>query len=212
MNTIKTIQLVTLLVFFIGFTSCSSDDDASSNLLEVETEVVSNLYAPQEGGQGQPVSGNFTKFSFSTGLVTTSETEWDIAFRGTTIIVNGGTSAGTTDEPERTGEAAVYFTNGTMASVTTVDTSLLTQDSAEGYAITTGSDNGWYTYAGPPTHLINPIAGRIFIFKTIDGRYAKVEFLSYYENAPAEPDAFVDATPYYTFNYVYNPNEGVTTF
>ena len=39
-----------------------------------------------------------------------------------------------------------------------------------------------------------------------DGKYAKVEILSYYENATENPDAFVDATPYYTFNYVYQPN------
>ncbi|MDO1499584.1 hypothetical protein Q2T40_05290 [Winogradskyella maritima] len=38
-----------------------------------------------------------------------------------------------------------------------------------------------------------------------------MEIISYYENAPAAPDAFVDATPYYTFNYVYNPNEGDTS-
>ena len=181
-------------------------------MLDLEAETVLNLYAPQEGGQGEPVSGDFTKFDFSTGSTTTSETEWDIAFRGTTIIVNGGVSSGTTDEPERNGDAAVYSVTGTMSSVTTVDTSLFNQDSAEGYAITTGSGNGWYTYAGPPTHLINPIAGKIFVFKTFDGKYAKVEFLSYYENAPENPDAFADATPYYTFNFVYQPNEGETSF
>ncbi len=213
MRTLKSIQLLALLALCIGFTACSSDDDnGSNNLLDIETETVTNLYAPQEGGQGQPVSGDFTKFDFETGLITTNETEWDIAFRGTTIIVNGGVSAGTTDEPERTGIAAVYEVSGTMASVADVDTTLFTQDSAEGYAITTGSGNGWYTYAGPPTHLITPIAGKIFVFKTNEGKYAKVEFLSYYEDAPENPDAFADATPYYTFNYVFQPNEGVTTF
>jgi hypothetical protein len=208
----KTVKFLTLLVLFISFTSCSNDDDSTIPLLEIESEMVSNLHAPQSGGQGQPVSGAFTKFNFSTGEITTSDTEWDIAFRGTSIIVNGGVTLGTTDEPERTGEAGVYIANGTMSSVTSIDESLLEQDSDVGYAITTGSGNGWYTYAGPPTHLITPIPGKIFVFKTANGRYAKVEFLSYYENAPTNPNAFVDATPYYTFNYVYQPNLGVLTF
>jgi len=207
MNTFK---FLTLVALFIGFSSCSDDD--TPTVLDIESKTISNLHAPQSGGQGQPTSGAFTKFNFETGEITTSETEWDIAFRGTSIIVNGGETLGTTDEPARTGNAAVYIANGTIASITEVDTSLFTQDSNTGYAIITGSGNGWYTYAGPPTHLINPTPGKILVFKTNNGLYAKVEILSYYENAPDSPDAFTDATPYYTFSYVYQPNEGVTTF
>jgi hypothetical protein len=211
MNTLKSIQFLTIFALFISFTSCDDDDDTTP-LLAVETELVSNLHAPQSGGQGQPISGVFSKFDFSTGTTTTSDTDWDIAFRGTSIIINGGVSLGTTDEPIRTSEAAVYISSGTMASITDVDSSLFIQDSNSGYAITTGSGNGWYTYAGPPTHLITPTPGKILVFKTRDGKYAKVEILSYYQNAPANPDAFVDATPYFTFNYAYQPNAGVTTF
>ena len=111
-----------------------------------------------------------------------------------------------------TGQAAAYIASGTMGSITDVDTSLFVQDSDTGYAITTGSGNGWYTYSGPPAHLITPIPGKVLVFKTRDGKYAKVEILSYYENAPANPDISVHATPYYTFNYVYQPNADVTTF
>lgn len=209
MNTFK---FLTLAVLFIGFTSCSNDDDSSAPQLEVESETISNLYAPQQGGQGQPTSGAFTKFDFATGQTTTSETDWDIAFRGTSIIVNGGVTFGTIDEPARTGDAGVYIANGTMQTVTEVSVNSFIQDSETGYAIATGSENGWYVYVGPPSHLINPIPGKVLVFRTRDGKYAKVEILSYYENAPENPDAFVDATPYYTFNYVYQPNEGITTF
>ena len=45
-----------------------------------------------------------------------------------------------------------------------------------------------------------------------DGKYAKVEILSYYQGAPDSPDAFTDQSRYYTFNYVYQPNSGETTF
>ena len=207
----KTINYFLSIILFAGFSSCSSDDDNNSTLLEVESELVSNLYAPQEGGQGQPVSGAFTKFDFESGQVTTSDTEWDIAFRGTSIIVNGGVSLGTTDEPDRTGEAAAYIANGTMSSVTEVNTVSFVQDSASGYAIPSGSGNGWYLYDSD-NFLIVPISGKILVFRTRDGRYAKMEILSYYKDAPSNPDAMVDEGRFYTFNYVFQPNEDQLTF
>lgn len=210
----KTIQFLTVIALFIGFTSCNDTDNP---LLEIETDTISNLYAIEKGGRDQqgnllPVSGDFTKFDFETGKITTSETDWDIAFRGTSIIINGGASKETLDEPTRTGNAAIYIANATMASVTEVTNSLFTQDSATGYAIATGSGNGWYTYAGAPTHLINPTAGKIIVIKTRNGNYAKIEILSYYKDAPENPDAYTDLDQYYTFNYVYQPNNGATVF
>jgi hypothetical protein len=210
MKTIKLLPLLALLLF--AFTSCSDDDDAPQ-LLQVESQQVSNLFAPQVGGQGpmSPISGDFTKFSFAIGTTTTSQTDWDIAFRGSKIIVNGGVSQNTADEPARNGTASGYVTLNTFAEVTTVDPELLVQDTADELAIPFGSDNGWYNY-NFTLNLITPLAGRVLVFKTTDGRYVKVEILSYYENAPANPDPNVDAGRYYTFNYVYQPNEGVTTF
>jgi len=202
----KTIKLITLIAIFIGFSSCSSSDD-DPVILQVESESILNLHAPQLGGQGAPVSGVFTKFDFATGTTTTSATEWDIAFRGTTIIINGGVSYGATDEPERTGEAAAYLATGTMAGISSVNPSFLEQDSVNGYVL-----SAWYAYAGPPTHLISPVPGKIIIIKTRDGKFAKMEILSYYKDAPENPDAYVDEERYFTFNYVYQPNAGMTSF
>ena len=214
----KNYQLLTLLTLFIAFTSCSSDDD-TPELLDIESRTVSNLFAPQEGGidpvsgQPLPVSGEFTKFDFTSGEITTSATEWDIAFRGSAIIVNGGVSRGTTDEPERTGDAATYIVTSTFAEVTTVDQSLFEQDSAESYAIVTGSGNGWYTY-NPFNNTIAPTPGKVLVFRTRNNTYAKVEILSYYKDAPAEitPEIAANDARYYTFNYVFQPNEGELTF
>lgn len=204
----STIKSLSLAILLIGFASCSDDDDLTPQQA-TESETVSNLYAPQSGGQGsgEEISGAFTKFSFSTGQTTTSETEWDIAFRGTSIIVNGGASLGTNDEPSRSGIAAGYLASSTLSGVSEVNTSLLAQDTQDGYVI-----NDWYTYSGPPNHLITPTPGKVIVVKTHDGKYAKLEILSYYKDAPDQPDAFVDESRYYTFNYVYQPNEGVTTF
>ncbi|NER12618.1 hypothetical protein GWK08_04140 [Leptobacterium flavescens] len=207
----RTSKFLILMAITAGFISCSSDDDGP-DLQPVQSQTVSNLHAPQQGGQGQPVSGEFSKFDFDTGQATTSDTDWDIAFRGTTIIVNGGVSQGTTDEPGRTSEAAAYIATGTMESITSVDTGLFTQDSASELAIPSGSDNGWYNYSGPPNFLITPLAGKILVFRTSEGRYAKVEILSYYKDAPANPDATTNESRYYTFNFVYQPNNNVTDF
>ena len=205
----KKIKFITVGIIILFSFSCEDDNNIGIDTVSITVE---DLYAPQEGNQGQSISGPFTKFNFEDGVQTESETNWDIGFRGTSIIVNGGVSLGTDDEPERNGNAAAYIFEGTMDEMQIVDTSLLTQDSESGYAIPTGSGNGWYTYSGSPTFLISPTPGKILVFRTHDNRYAKVEILSYYLGAPENPNAFTDPSRYYTFNYVYQPNQGATTF
>jgi hypothetical protein len=191
--------------------SCSDDDDIAP-LAEVESTTFENLHAPQEGGRGEPISGAFTKFDFETGQITDSDTEWDIAFRGTTIAVNGGAETGTIDEPARTADASIAIVNGTFEDITEIpeDTSF-NQDSQDGFVIPSGSGNGWYNYDFT-TNILNPIPGKILLVETTDGRYAKVEILSYYEDAPSDVDPSEDESRYYTFRYAYNPNEGQVTF
>ena len=204
----KKIKFFTIYIILLFTFSCEDDNNIGINTVSITIE---DLYAPQEGGQGQSISGPFTKFNFEDGIQTESETNWDIGFRGTSIIVNGGASLGTDDEPERNGNAAAYIFDGTMDEMQIVDTSLLIQDSESGYAIPTGSGNGWYNYDFT-THVISPTAGKILVFRTHNNRYAIVEILSYYLGAPENPNGLTDPSRYYTFNYVYQPNEGATTF
>ncbi|MFD0796963.1 IPT/TIG domain-containing protein [Maribacter chungangensis] len=199
-----------------GAVSVSVDGTAKTTatnftvLSELISATAENIPAPQTGGQGQPVGGPFTKFSFETGAVTDSDTEWDIAFRGTTIAVNGGTVTGTAEEPARTGNAAAAIVDGIFADVLSVEGMTFAQDADTAFAIPTGSDNGWYNY-NFMTNLVVPIPGKILVFRTHDDKVAKVEILSYYKDAPANPDGFADESRFYTFNYVYNPNEGETS-
>jgi len=200
---------LSLLALFIFTASCSSDDDKKEETPAVVTTKVSNLAAPQTGGQGQPVGGAFTKFSFSQNKIVT-DNSWDVAFRGTTIIVNGGAKIGINDEPERTGTGAASIVSGTFASVTAFPAaSTFAQDGATVYAIPTGSGKGWYSY-NAETHIISPIAGKVFVIKTHDGKYAKFEILSYYKDAPAAPTE-TSVSPFYTFNFAYQANS-TTTF
>lgn len=197
--------------FFISIAGACSGDGEGDVLTEVESTTFENLFAPQEGGQGEPTSGEFTKFDFETGSVTTSGTDWDIAFRGSTIAVNGGTETGTVDEPLRASDAGVLILTGTFSEIAAVPANAsFAQDSPEGFAIPTGSGNGWYNYDFA-TNILSPIPGKIFVIKTSEGKYAKVEILSYYKDAPASPNS-EDEPRYYTFRYSYNPNDGQTTF
>lgn len=205
----KTINVLSLIVLVISLTACSNNDDAP--LLEVTSETFSNLKATQSADYSTnppTITGDYIKFSFETGAVTTGN-DWDIAFRGSTIIVNGG-EATATDQPARTSSAGVYIATGTLASITEVNTTLFKTDSAtNGLAIPTGSGNGWYNYDST-THIISPIAGKVIVVKTNTGHYAKLEILSYYENS--QPNESLSNSQFYTFNYVYQPNDGVNTF
>ena len=57
------------------------------------------------------------------------------------------------------------------------------------------------------TNLVTPIPGKVIVFKTRNGNYAKIEILSYYKDQDNTQDS-----RYYTFNYIYNPNTGDTSF
>ncbi|MEO7975696.1 HmuY family protein [Flavobacterium sp.] len=203
---------LSLLALVIFTASCSSDDDKNTTPPAVVTTKVSDLPAPQTGGgQAGPASGEFTKFSFSENKIVTTD-KWDIAFRGTVIIINGGVkyNAEDTGEPARTGSGAVSIVSGVFANVTTFPSSAtFNQDAASVYAFPASGENAWYTY-NDATHLISAKAGKVFVVKTHDGKYAKFEILSYYKDAPANPDPLAAASKYYTFNFAYQANSSTT--
>lgn len=191
------------------------DKDGNPTVTQpVRSATVRNLPADPTTGvdptTGQPLgtTGKFTLVNLRDSAIvanTDSATnQWDVGFRGTTLIVNGGAI--------RTGQGGAYIHTGTFEELTTVPTSAtFAQDqSATNLAIPTGSGRGWYNY-NQPANLITPIPGRVLVIRTGDGKYAKMEILSYYEGAPAQPNATIHQQRYYTFRYVYQPN-GSTQF
>jgi hypothetical protein len=187
--------------------ACSNDDNTPT-VTPVQAQTVTNLPADPTTGvnpiTGQPLgtTGKFTLYNLrdnkTVANTDSASNSWDIGFRGTTIIVNGGAI--------RSGQGGAYVHTGTFEELTTLPTSAtFAQDqSATALAIPTGSGAGWYNY-NASNNIISPIPGRVLVIRTGNGKYAKLEILSYYENAPATPSA-TSRSRFFTFRYAYQPD------
>ncbi len=193
------------------FASC---EKSSNNDIIIEEDVITfvelNASQYEVNILDSLVIGKFQKFSFSEGD-TVNHDNWDVAFSGTTIIVNGGDSYNV-NQPERTGNAAVYIATGVLSDIKTVDINKLEQDNASGPAIIDDlgiSSEGWASY-DMSTHILSPMPGRILVFRTHDNKYAKMEILYFYDSPDPQPFEG-DYGGFYTFNYVCQLN-GSTNF
>lgn len=179
---------VLLLSFFV-LSSCSKDDKvtpAPPPVVTLQSKAAINIDGDAAG------KDVYTLYSLAENKVIpnsdSATTKWDIGFKATTVIVNGGSSG-----PGK-GEGQV---------VTGVYKNLL-EAPAAGYktdAAATKAITGWYSY-NMDTHIITPITGAIIVLKTAAGNYAKLEVTSYYKNSPATPDDKSERR-YYNFRYVY---------
>ncbi|MDA0875483.1 MAG: HmuY family protein [Bacteroidetes bacterium] len=184
-------------------TACdSSDPDAGGSPVvaqraaDIPSDPITGI-----GSDGRPVGQNaYTFFSLRSGQIVaradSATTGWDLAFKGTTILINGGTSG--------PGNGAAQVMEGLFDEVNEAPADGWTQDGANGYAIPTGSGNGWYSY-NPATQTVLPLPGRVLVIRTADGRFAKVSMVSYYQGAPATPIGESTAR-YLTFDYVFQPD------
>jgi hypothetical protein len=197
-----------LSLFILFFTSC--EKSIEQNMIDENVINFVELNASQYDVNilDSLVIGKFEKFSFSEGD-TVSHDNWDVAFSGTTIIINGGESY-EQDQPNRVGDAAVYIATGIMSDVRTVDVSKFSQDDTTGPAIIDDlgiSGQGWASY-DMGTHILSPIAGRILVFRTHDNKYAKMEIIYFYDSPEPQP-LEGDYGGFYTFNYVYQSEEEI---
>lgn len=207
---IAPIQIVACLLSMTSFlVSCKDKKDEAEpqQSSTVTTNVVKNLAADTVSAAGK-VTGRYTLFSFKNNTIVpnsdSASLKWDVGFNSTTIIVNGGSSG--------PGQAATQIWVGLYGDLAAAPESGYKQDDktiSPPNAIPTGSGNGWYNY-NMTTHVISAIPGRVLVFRTAEGKYAKVEIISYYKDMPANP---TDASParYYTFRYAYQDN-GSKTF
>jgi len=205
-----------ILVLSIALFSCSKSDTLTAvPVVTTTTNIVKDLIADTiigSGPTGPYGAGKYTFYSLEKNAIVPStdsaSTKWDVAFLGTRILTNGGTSG--------TGLGGAFVYTGLYDSLKTISAdSVFKTDNAPVYAITTGSGKGWYTY-DPINNLITPLAGRVLVIRTASGKYAKIEITCYYKGGVTLATTASDADKsskqrYYTFRYSYQSN-GTKTF
>lgn len=186
-------------VVLLGTAACSEEDDPTPGET-LEANTVEDLLA-----DGENTGGHYTFYNLSEGSMIPVEdsasTEWDIAFRRTSVIINGGSSG--------SGQGAAQVVDGTLDDIT--------EAPADGYEAEV--PGGWYSYTGQqekdsptPSHAILTVPGKVIVLKTADGNHAKLEVISYYEGNPdTTTDEFYSLmtrpnSGYYTFRYVVQTN------
>ena len=209
-------KVIIALAFVTSMYACKKDTNTSVST-PVTTIKVSNLAAdtiigitpgaPPTGGMPYG-AGKFTFFSLENNTIISNSdsasTKWDIGLRGTTIITNNGNSG------PASGGAFIYIGLFDDLKTISADSVFKVDNGPSAYAITTGSNKGWYVYDGI-NNLINPIPGRVLVIRTASGKYAKIEILNYYKGGVTPAASASDAIKsseqrYYTFRFTFQPN------
>ena len=212
-----------LAIAALIFSACKKDETNNAVVnpndynVAVSGKIVTVKNLPADtvvgiGAQGPYGAGKYTFFSLGTNSKIASTdsatSNWDLAFAGTTIRINAGTSG--------PGNGGAFVYTGTFDALTSVPVdSTFRIDQAPTYAITKGSGKGWYNYDGP-NNLVTAIPGRVLVIKTATGKYAKVEILNYYKGnttplSTASDSIKIYDSRYYSFRYTYQA-DGTTTF
>lgn len=170
--------------------------DSSLNRPEVSTfsptqNVLKEVGGSQVGPRTVTVDasdgGVWRYFDFSRNAVVEAPgpTEWDIAFRRFSIMVNGG---------------AAFHGEGGVLSLGGVPFDSVALLPTEGYVVSGAARDSvnsvierWYDY-GWSSHLLTPKAD-VYALRTADGRYAKLQLVGYYCPGPVAGCV--------TFRYVY---------
>ncbi len=210
----KTVKIFSafFMVLSIGIFSCSKDKSPAPAPVPLVSKSVSDLVADTILGiapSGQPYgAGKYTFFSLENNAVVPSSdsatNKWDIAFRGTSIITNSGNSG--------PGNGGGFVFTGLFDDLKTIpaDSTFKTDNAPSAYAITSGSNKGWYIY-NAPVNLITPIPGRVLVIRTATGKYAKVEILNYYKGgvtpaASTSDDEKLKKQRFFTFRFLFQPD------
>lgn len=131
---------------------------------------------------GEPVF-----FSFREGRLVETFAEaddWDVSFEGTDIYFNGEAQL----VPLGFGDVSHAPRDG------------FARDTPDARVVPSGSGSGWYRY-DPTQHKIRPLEDRTLLFRASDGRFVKMEILSYYRDG-ADPASETDEPRFYSFRYI----------
>jgi hypothetical protein len=185
-----------LLFIALAAVMVNACDDDNNTIEPLEATLVTDLPA---------VSTNrFVFYSLRTNSVVTDSASmnWDIGMRapaqGIPVFIFNGSPSGP-------GQGGAMIVDGILDEYA--------EAPATGYSAA-AVNNGWYTYTGTsaPQHAVIPTAGKIFVLKTADGKYAKLQMISGYQGNPdTSTPAFADVRTralfgYFTFRFVVQPD------
>ena len=182
--------------------ACSDDDDNNTNpvveMIKADSTLNMETFNASAGDTVKLFNLREGKIVPIDSLLTTA---WDVGFLRTTIFVNSpnkGVGNG----------GAFVLRNAIFDEVAEVPAdSAFYDESGAIRAIPTGSGKGWYLYDMTKSE-VTPKPGVVLVIRTADGKYAKMEILSYYKgfpnNIPSDVMQRVDKC--YSFRYVYQPN------
>ena len=159
-----------LLVFTVSITVFTASAELHQNTLMVDATDRENwAYVNLTKGETVDIADPATSMA------------WDLGFKRTEVIVNGGVSG-----PGETGTLALKDIS--FEDVLEAPEGDYVSDTDQIAAFARG--NGWYTYTGPPNHWVLPNP-KVYVLQ-IDADpkaqpaspyyYAKVRFIGYYEN------------------------------
>jgi hypothetical protein len=187
MRTLRIPVLTFFAASLLFFTACGDDTENEPIVVpDLKITEVKDL----DGSAETKKDSAF--YSLSLNKEVSSSEKWDIKFKGTTISVSGTAQL-------------LQLSNGQLfETYTTAPASGFVADDIKG-------SGSWYNYTATtePQHAIIPVPGKIIVLKTTDGKYAKVEILSYYKGNPStSSESFKELTTRpaaktYTFRYVY---------
>jgi len=192
-----------VLAATIAVTGCDgSEEEVVLDVLTVR-DVPADPPTGRDPITGQPIgtTSKFTFYSLRENRVILSHTEanradsasnkWDIAFRSSTILVNGNGVG--------VGQGGAQVLESSFEDVVEAPSSGY---SASSIGLESSSSVAWGTY-NPATMTVFPLADRTIVLRTGNGgAYAKVNIVSYYKGAPEVPNPFQDLERYYTFEFV----------
>lgn len=201
MNLRHVILFAVLSSAVIFAASCSKNDkDKPEPKAPIQSVVIKDLPADpttRDPNTGAVIGGTnqYTFFRFSDSTIVphsdSASTKWDIGVRGTSIIMNSSLNG--------PGNVEGQVASNTLDGVAEAPDGNYSTDQASGNVFAE-----WYNY-NMQEHVVTAKPGYIFIIHTNDGKYVKMEIISYYKGAPAQPTSS-DESGYYTFRYVYQPD------
>jgi len=160
-KTFISLMTTTLITGIVFFASCKKD----KSITDVQPVVADTAIVVVNFS----TTSSYSFFSFKNGVVSNVDSvtnKWDFGLRLTTFLVNSYASG--------PGSAGVIMQDGIFDNLASAPVSGYAYDTSAGkLAIKDGS---WYNY-NITSHAFTPIPGKIFIFKTADNHYAKMEIL-----------------------------------